>query len=96
MERITKNQVKHVAHLAKLDFSEEEIEHFAYQLDQMIHYAEKLNEIETDNVEATSHVLDVRNILREDEVRESLPREKALKNAPDQKDGQFKVPSVLE
>ncbi|RKL67236.1 Asp-tRNA(Asn)/Glu-tRNA(Gln) amidotransferase GatCAB subunit C [Salipaludibacillus neizhouensis] len=96
MDRISKDQVKHVAHLAKLDFSEEEIEHYGYQLDQMIHYAEKLNEIDTENVEATSHVLDVRNVLREDEARESLPREKALKNAPDQKDGQFKVPSVLE
>lgn len=96
MERITKNQVKHVAHLARLDFNEEEIEHFAYQLDEIIHFAEKLNEVDTGNVEPTSHVLEVRNILREDEKKESLPRENALKNAPDQKDGQFKVPSVLE
>ncbi|SER99913.1 Asp-tRNA(Asn)/Glu-tRNA(Gln) amidotransferase subunit GatC [Salipaludibacillus aurantiacus] len=96
MERITKNQVKHVAHLARLEFTEEEIEKFAFELDEIINFAEQLNELETDNVEPTSHVLDVQNVLREDEVKPSLPREETLRNAPDQKDGQFKVPSVLE
>lgn len=96
MERITKNQVKHVAHLARLNFNEEEIEKFAYELDEIIGFAEQLNEIETSNIEPTSHVLDVRNVLREDEKKESLSSEDAMKNAPDQKDGQFKVPSVLD
>ncbi|MCE7792551.1 Asp-tRNA(Asn)/Glu-tRNA(Gln) amidotransferase subunit GatC [Salipaludibacillus sp. CUR1] len=96
MERITKNQVKHVAHLARLEFTEEEIEKFAFELDEIINFAEQLNELHTDNVEPTSHVLDVQNVLREDEVKPSLPREETLRNAPDQKDGQFKVPSVLE
>ncbi|WP_416148772.1 Asp-tRNA(Asn)/Glu-tRNA(Gln) amidotransferase subunit GatC [Salipaludibacillus sp. HK11] len=96
MERITKDQVKHVANLARLDFTEKEIEQYAVQLDEIISFAEKLNEIDTENVEPTSHVLDVRNVLREDEVKPSLSRDESLKNAPDQKDGQFKVPSVLE
>lgn len=96
MERITKNQVKHVANLARLEFKEEEMEQLAVQLDEIISFAEQLNEIDTENVEPTSHVLDVRNVLREDEVKPSLSREETLKNAPDHKDGQFKVPSVLE
>jgi aspartyl-tRNA(Asn)/glutamyl-tRNA(Gln) amidotransferase subunit C len=96
MERITKDQVKHVANLARLEFTEKEIESYAYQLDEIIAFAELLNEVETDNVEPTSHVLDVRNVLREDEMKSSLSNDDALKNAPDQKDGQFKVPSVLE
>ncbi len=96
LERITKNQVKHVANLARLNFNEEDIEQLAGELDEIISFAEQLNEVNKDNVEPTSHVLDVRNVLREDEVKPSLPREETLKNAPDQKDGQFKVPSVLE
>ncbi|WP_280770466.1 Asp-tRNA(Asn)/Glu-tRNA(Gln) amidotransferase subunit GatC [Salipaludibacillus daqingensis] len=96
MERITKEQVRHVAKLARLEFKEEKIEQLAYELDEIISFAEQLNELDTDNVEPTSHVLDVRNVLREDEVKPSLSREETMKNAPDQKDGQFKVPSVLE
>ncbi len=96
VERITKEQVRHVAKLARLEFKEEKIEQLAYELDEIISFAEQLNELDTDNVEPTSHVLDVRNVLREDEVKPSLSREETMKNAPDQKDGQFKVPSVLE
>ncbi|UCZ53807.1 Asp-tRNA(Asn)/Glu-tRNA(Gln) amidotransferase subunit GatC [Bacillus shivajii] len=96
MERITKDQVKHVAHLARLEFTEGEIEKFAYQLDQIIEFAEQLNEIDTTNVEATSHVLDVKNVLRDDEVKPSLSKEDALKNTDFQQDGQVKVPAVFE
>nr|WP_090884079.1 Asp-tRNA(Asn)/Glu-tRNA(Gln) amidotransferase subunit GatC [Evansella caseinilytica] len=96
MVRITKNQVKHVANLARLEFSEKEMEVFAKQLDDIIGYAEQLNELDTTNVKPTSHVLDISNVLRADEVRQSLSNEAALKNAPDQADGQVKVPSVLE
>lgn len=96
MARITKEQVMHVANLARLSVTDEEAEVFTEQLDAIITYAELLNELDTDGVEPTTHVLDVRNVVREDEVRESLPREEALKNAPDQLDGQVKVPSILE
>ncbi|MDG5785949.1 Asp-tRNA(Asn)/Glu-tRNA(Gln) amidotransferase subunit GatC [Evansella sp. AB-P1] len=96
MERISKEQVKHVANLARLEFSEKEIELFAKQLDDIISYAEQLNELDTENVEPTSHVLDVKNVLREDEVKPSLDQKDVMKNAPDHEDGQFKVPSVLE
>ncbi|MFB4165463.1 Asp-tRNA(Asn)/Glu-tRNA(Gln) amidotransferase subunit GatC [Alteribacillus sp. JSM 102045] len=96
MARITKDQVKHVAHLARLSVSEEEVNTFTEQLDAIIGFAEQLNELDTDGVEPTTHVLDIHNVLREDEQRPSLDREEVLKNAPDHEEGQVKVPSVLE
>jgi len=90
------SDVEHVAKLARLDLSEEEKEMFTAQLSAILKYAEKLNELDTDHVEPTTHVLHVSNVMREDEVKESLPIEKVLRNAPDDEDGQFKVPAVLE
>ncbi|MFC4734959.1 Asp-tRNA(Asn)/Glu-tRNA(Gln) amidotransferase subunit GatC [Bacillus daqingensis] len=96
MERITEEQIRHVAELARLELKDEEIRHFGEQLDKIIDAAQQLNELDTENVAPTSHVLDVRNVLRDDKVKPSLPREEALKNAPDQQDGQIRVPSILE
>nr|WP_239575288.1 Asp-tRNA(Asn)/Glu-tRNA(Gln) amidotransferase subunit GatC [Geomicrobium sediminis] len=96
VSKITKEQVEHVADLARLSFTEAEIEDFTNQMSKVIDYAEVLNELDTENVEPTTHVMDVRNVLREDNVKPSLQREEALKNAPKQKDGQFEVPSVLD
>jgi aspartyl-tRNA(Asn)/glutamyl-tRNA(Gln) amidotransferase subunit C len=93
---ISKQQVQHVAALSRLKLTEEEIEQFTNQLNAILKFAEKLNELDTENVEPTSHVLPMSNVLRDDEVRPSLPREKALQNAPDQKDGLFRVPAVFE
>ncbi|WP_322907797.1 Asp-tRNA(Asn)/Glu-tRNA(Gln) amidotransferase subunit GatC [Paenibacillus campi] len=90
------SDVEHVAKLARLDLSAEEKETFTAQLSAILKYAEKLNELDTDNVEPTTHVLHVSNVMRDDEVKESLPIEKVLRNAPDDEDGQFKVPAVLE
>ena len=95
MAEITKDQVKYVAHLARLTFTEEEVEVFAKDLGDIIGFAEQLNELDTDGIEETTHVLDISNVLRKDEVRESLSREDALKNAPSQQDGQVKVPKVI-
>jgi aspartyl-tRNA(Asn)/glutamyl-tRNA(Gln) amidotransferase subunit C len=96
MSRISKEQVKHVAHLARLAITEEEAEIFTQQLDSIIMFAEQLNELDTEGVEPTSHVLNIKNILREDKAAAGHPREEVLKNAPDHQDGQFKVPSILE
>lgn len=96
MSRISKDQVKHVAHLARLAVTEEEAELLTEQLDKIIGFAEELNELDTDNVEPTTHVLELKNVLREDEVRNSVSVDEAMKNAPAQKDGQFKVPNILE
>jgi aspartyl-tRNA(Asn)/glutamyl-tRNA(Gln) amidotransferase subunit C len=96
LAKITKEQVEHVAHLARLTFTEEEIDAFTKDLADIIDFAEQLNELDTDGVEETTHVLDMANVLREDVIHESLSREEALLNAPDARDGQVKVPKVLE
>ncbi|MFB9326473.1 Asp-tRNA(Asn)/Glu-tRNA(Gln) amidotransferase subunit GatC [Paenibacillus aurantiacus] len=93
---ITLKDVEHVAKLARLALTEQEKEQFTGQLNAILKYAEKLNQLDTDGIEPTSHVLPVTNVMREDEVRESVSNETALKNAPDEEDGQFKVPAVLE
>ncbi|GAA5417452.1 aspartyl/glutamyl-tRNA(Asn/Gln) amidotransferase subunit C [Paraliobacillus ryukyuensis] len=96
MSDISKEQVKHVAHLARLAITDEEVEKMTKQLGDIINYAELLNELDTDNVEPTTHVLDLKNVMRKDEPKKWIEKEDALKNAPDQQDGQFRVPSILE
>ncbi|HEY4391139.1 MAG TPA: Asp-tRNA(Asn)/Glu-tRNA(Gln) amidotransferase subunit GatC [Paenibacillus sp.] len=88
--------VEHVAKLARLKLNDEEREMFTGQLNAILQYAEKLNELDTDNVEPTTHVLPLSNVMREDKVHESLSQEQVFRNAPDEEDGQFKVPAVLE
>jgi aspartyl-tRNA(Asn)/glutamyl-tRNA(Gln) amidotransferase subunit C len=96
MSTISKKDVEHVAHLARLSLGEDEKEKFTQHLDSILTFAEKLNELDTEGVEPTSHVLDLKNVVREDEVRPSLPAEKALQNTAEHKNNQVKVPSVLE
>ncbi|UAL52630.1 Asp-tRNA(Asn)/Glu-tRNA(Gln) amidotransferase subunit GatC [Metabacillus dongyingensis] len=96
MSRISKEEVKHVANLARLAITEEETEMFTTQLDAIITFAEQLNELDTTGVELTTHVLEMKNILREDKAEKGLPVEDVVKNAPDHKDGYIRVPSILE
>jgi aspartyl-tRNA(Asn)/glutamyl-tRNA(Gln) amidotransferase subunit C len=93
---ITVKDVQHVAKLARLQLSPEEEATLTEQMNAILQYAEKLNELDTDHVKPTTHVLQVSNVMREDVVRESLSQEAALLNAPDEEEGQFKVPAVLE
>ncbi|MBJ6361537.1 Asp-tRNA(Asn)/Glu-tRNA(Gln) amidotransferase subunit GatC [Paenibacillus sp. GCM10012307] len=93
---ITIKDVEHVAALARLELSEEEKEQFTDQLNAILKYAEKLGELDTNNVEPTSHVQPITNVMREDVPRPSVGVEKAMRNAPDEEDGQFRVPAVLE
>lgn len=93
---ISIKDVEHVANLARLELSDADKEQFAGQLNAILKYAEKLNELNTDGIEPTSHVLPLANVMRDDEVKPSLPVEKALLNAPEAEDGHFKVPAVLE
>ena len=87
---ISKEQVEHVARLARLSLTDEEVRLYTGQLNDILQFAEKLNELDTEGVEPTSHVLPMANVLRADEKRPSLNREQALLNAPDQKDGMFR------
>jgi aspartyl-tRNA(Asn)/glutamyl-tRNA(Gln) amidotransferase subunit C len=90
------DEVKHVANLARLAITEEEAEKLTNDLDAIISFAEELNELDTENVEPTSHVLDMKNIFREDVSKPGLSVEEVLKNAPDYENGQIKVPAIIE
>ncbi|MHA7965973.1 Asp-tRNA(Asn)/Glu-tRNA(Gln) amidotransferase subunit GatC [Paenibacillus sp. CAU 1782] len=93
---ISIKDVQHVANLARLELSDGEQQQFMEQLNAILKYAEKLNELNTDDVQPTSHVLPIVNVMRDDVKKESLPLEKVLLNAPDEEDGQIRVPAVLE
>jgi aspartyl-tRNA(Asn)/glutamyl-tRNA(Gln) amidotransferase subunit C len=93
---ITVKDVEHVAKLARLDLSDTEKETFTEQLNAILKYADKLNELDTTGVEPTSHAMPLVNVMREDESRPSATMEQVMRNAPDDEDGQFKVPAVLE
>lgn len=82
--------------LARLDLSETEKILFSEQLGSIIQYIDKLNELDTSNVEPTAHVLPIKNVFRKDELRPSLSRDKALQNAPDSRDGFYKVPKIID
>ncbi|MFQ5857220.1 MAG: Asp-tRNA(Asn)/Glu-tRNA(Gln) amidotransferase subunit GatC [Anaerolineae bacterium] len=93
---LTREDVAHVAELAKLGLTEEELERFREQLSAILEYAERLQELDTAAIPPTASVLDLQNVMRPDRVRPSMPREDVLANAPDQEAGQFRVRAVLE
>ncbi len=92
---ITLKDVEYAAKLARLEFSPEEKVTFQRELDKIIGNIDQLNELETDDVPITSHVIPMQNVLREDEVLPSLPSAEALANAPRKKEGFFRVPKVI-
>jgi aspartyl-tRNA(Asn)/glutamyl-tRNA(Gln) amidotransferase subunit C len=95
---ISKEQVERVAKLARLDVSEDEKTTFARQLSSILTHIDQLKALDTDTtgVEPTATVLPTDNVFRDDEVRPSLSQEQALANAPDQAEGFFRVPKILE
>lgn len=93
---ITQETVKHVAKLARLEFSESEERKLAEQLGHILNHIEQLQEVDTKDVEPTAHALSVTNVLREDNERPSLPLEQVLVNAPSTENGMFQVPRILE
>ena len=95
-QRIDAQQVRKVAKLARLELTEAEIEEFTGQLGAILQYVAKMNELDTRDVEPLAHCLPISNVLRADEVRESLGTEKTLANAPQRDDSFFKVPKILE
>jgi len=95
-ETISINDVKHIATLARLEFDDSEAEKLKDDMNSILGYIEKLNELDTKNVEPTSHALDIYTVTREDVVEPSLSNEDALRNAPDSEDSHFKVPKVIE
>jgi aspartyl-tRNA(Asn)/glutamyl-tRNA(Gln) amidotransferase subunit C len=94
--KISKQEVEHVARLARLELSEGEKDRLIDQLSNILTYVETLNGLDTKGVEPTSHVLDIKNVMRDDVSAPSLPQEQALANAPDKAAGHFKVPKIIE
>jgi len=94
--RISKEEIEHIASLARLSLTEKEKELFGSQLSSILDYMEKLNELDTRNVEPTSHVLPLSNVMRDDVPGHSIPREESLMNATDNTEKFFRVPKIIE
>ncbi len=92
---VTKKDVEYVAALARLKFNDAELENYTHQLNDILKYVEKLNELNTENVEPLSHPVENANVFREDKLKPSISTEEALKNAPNRTDEFFKVPKVI-
>jgi aspartyl-tRNA(Asn)/glutamyl-tRNA(Gln) amidotransferase subunit C len=90
---IDREQVLHVARLARLELSDEEVDRMAGELSGILDHVDKIGELDLEGTEPTDHVVALENVLRPDEPRPSLPRERALEQAPDPADGSFRVPS---
>lgn len=93
--KISREQVEYVAKLARLELAEEEIATNTEQLNSILEYAAMLEEINTEDIVPTAHAVPLHNVLREDEIKPSLDREKVLANAPETENGFFKVPRIL-
>lgn len=94
--KVTRDTIEHVAELARLNLAESEIDKLTHEMENIISYVDKLNELDTSGIKPMEHVIPMKNVLREDVSKGSYDREKILKNAPTHEDGCFKVPKVVE
>jgi len=95
-EQLTRTDVEKVARLARLKLTDGELDMFTTQLGKVLEYVDVLNEVDTSDVEPMAHVADITNVFREDKAGTSLPREKALANAPKTDGKYFLVPQILD
>ncbi|MFQ6016080.1 MAG: Asp-tRNA(Asn)/Glu-tRNA(Gln) amidotransferase subunit GatC [Anaerolineae bacterium] len=94
--KLSRAEVEHIAELAKLGLTEEEIEKFREQLSAILTYANRLQELDTEAIPPTAQITGLQNVMRPDEVSRSYSHEDILANAPQEKDGFFQVHAVLE
>lgn len=94
--KISLKEIEHIALLSRLEISEEEKKQFAEQLSAILDYIDKLNELDTHDIEPTSHVIPLKNVMREDIPTPSISREDALMNAPEHTDKFYRVPKIIE
>lgn len=94
--KITREQIEHVANLARLSLTEEEKEKLTREMVEIIGFADKLNELDTGGIEPTAHAIPIVNVFRKDETAPSYDRDNILANAPSQDEGCFKVPKIVE
>ena len=91
---ISTDDVKHVAKLARLELTEEEIDKYSKQLGSILQYVEQMNEVDTTGIEPMPHAIPVYNVMREDVVKYEQTKEEMLANAPFEEDGFFRVPKI--
>ena len=96
MSAITRAEVAHLARLARLDLAEDELDHYAEQLDVILSSVARVSEVAADDIPPTSHPVPLINVTRPDVARPGLPREEALAAAPAVEDERFRVPRILE
>jgi aspartyl-tRNA(Asn)/glutamyl-tRNA(Gln) amidotransferase subunit C len=92
---ISKKDVEHVALLARLTLTEDEKQIYSRQLNDILEHVRKLQDLNTDGIQPTAHVLPLQNVFREDRVGEHLPVDQVLANAPERQDNFFKVPKIM-
>jgi len=93
--KITREEVLHVADLARLEIGDDAIDTFSRQIGQILEYVDTLNQVDTRDVAPTTHAISLTNAFREDVVQPSIDRDAVLANAPEQEDGSFLVPKVI-
>ena len=93
--KISRQDVEHVALLARLELTEQEIAEYTGQLNAILEYAAVLEQLDTGDVPPTAHAVPLHNVMRTDEVRLSMSQDKVLQNAPDSEDGFFRVPKIV-
>ncbi|WP_368653080.1 Asp-tRNA(Asn)/Glu-tRNA(Gln) amidotransferase subunit GatC [Ornithinibacillus sp. 4-3] len=96
MDKVSKEQVIKIADLVRLALSEEEVDKYTEKINASLEYAQFLNEVNTDDVEPTTHGIVLQNVMRDDTPEYTISQEEALQNAPEQQDGHFKVPSIMD
>lgn len=96
MADITREQIVHLAQLARVDLTEDELDRVSGELDSILNSVERVQEVATDDVPRTSHPIALRNVFRNDAIHDVLSRDDALSNAPDAQNGQFKIPAILK
>ena len=94
--KVSVRDVEYVAQLSRLELSEDEKETFVKNLNDILEHVDKLRELDTEDIEPMAHVLPIKNVFRADEVYPSMKREDILKNAPDQENGCFRVPKIVD
>ena len=93
---LSKETVKYVADLSRIELKQDELEKLSRQLESILDFIDKLKELDVKNISPTSHILPISNVFRDDIIRDSLPQDKALSNAPDRQGRFFGVPKVIE
>lgn len=94
--KISIDEIRHLAHLARLEFTEAEMQEMQGDMDKILGFVEKINELDLEGVEPLVYLSEERNVLRKDEAKQVLTKDEALKNAPDKDSDYFRVPKVLQ